>query len=276
MFGQNFSHNTIKKYVVLFGSLFNNIIIQRDNAEGDIIQTFKVPLGYGPKEKYLARAEGNPDLERPIAMQLPRMSFEITNMEYDALRKVASINKVVATDPTDPNKKRYQYSPVPYNFQFTLYIMVKNAEDGTRIIEQILPFFTPDLTSTLNLNPELGGKYDIPIIIDQVTTTDSYEGPFEERRAIIWSITFTLKGYLFGPTRTSNIIKQTEINIKLVPTSMSINDANSSISTAAEIITIPGLTAAGEPTSNAALSIDKDLIVSTDNYGFITDFIENI
>ena len=272
MFGQVFAHRTIRKYVIYFGMLFSEVFLTRDDADGRV-QTMKVPLNFGPKEKFLARAEGNPDFNREIAIQLPRMAFEITGYQYDPDRKLTSSGRNTYRDANNPNNLLNQSNPVPYNIQFDLHIMVKNAEDGTRIIEQILPYFTPDFTSTLNLNQDLNMKYDIPLILNNVSHSDSYEGSFENRRAIIWTLTFTMKGYIFGPTKSSSIIKQAEINIR-IPDGP-ISDAGTNIDPSVIITVTPGLTANGEPTSNSTLTIDKELINSSDNYGFIHDFFEN-
>ena len=219
MFGLTFGHGTMRKYIIYFGTLFNNIWVKRYDSGGNLIQNMKVPLNYGPREKFLARLDGNPDLQRPIAMQLPRMSFEITGVYYDAARKLPMTNKITAPDPSDPNGVLYQYMPVPYNIDITLSIMVKNAEDGTYIIEQILPYFNPMWSATLNLVPEMGIKHDIPITLDNVVCEDTYEGDFMTRRAIIWTLNFTLKGYFFGPSISANtgIIKEIDTNISIPP-----------------------------------------------------------
>lgn len=275
MFGQIWNHGTIRKYVIYFGTLFNDVWLTRDDNTGDRIQTMKVPLNYGPKEKFLARLEGNPGLDRPIALQLPRMSFEIINFAYDPNRKLSTIGKISSVDPTDPSKARYQYNPIPYDIEFSLYIMVKNAEDGTRIVEQIIPFFAPEWTATLNINPDLGIKYDVPVVLNSISQQDTYEGDFITRRAIIWTLNFTMKAYIFGPTRTGNVIKQAEVNIKIPEGGVSVDEAPPTTPNTIEITITPGLTANGEPTANASLSIDKSEIKATDNYGFIVDFQEN-
>lgn len=276
MFGQIYYHGTIRKYVVYFGTIFNDIYLTRTDSTGlgNQEQTMKVPLGYGPKDKFLARLQGNPELDRPIAIQLPHMAFEIVNFQYDSDRKRTTTGKVSNISSLDSNKKNFQYNPVPYNFIFKLYIMVKNADDGTRIIEQILPSFTPEFVSTLNLNPDLSQQFDVPLILNAIEQEDTYEGNFETRRALIWTLTFTMKGYLFGPTRSSGVIKQTEIHIE-IPNG-NVADATELTPSSGLHITIkPGLTIGGLPTSNAILSIDKSLIKSTDNYGFIMDFQDN-
>lgn len=214
MFGTPFGHNTLRKYVIYFGTLFNNIWLNRYDSTGALIQSSKVPLNYGPRDKFLARLEGNPDLNRQIAIQLPRMTFEMTGLYYDATRKLPTLNRISGQSQANPLARASQYAPVPYNIDFTLSILVKNVMDGTYIVEQILPYFAPMWQATLNLNPDLNGKYDVPITLDNVTQEDTYEGAFTERRAIIWTLNFTMKGWLFGPTSstTSGIIRNIDIN----------------------------------------------------------------
>lgn len=271
MFGQIFTNKAIRKYVIFFGSLFDNIYLTRDASSGAREQTMKVPLNYGPKEKFLARLEGNPDLDREVALQLPRMSFEMTNMYYDSTRKLSSVGMISCPDPDNAGKKTYQYNPMPYNFQFQLSIMTKSIEDGYRIIESILPFFGPDFTGSLYLNDDI--RYDIPIVLNSTDGTDSYEGEFTTRRALIWTLDFTLKGYVFGPTRSGGVIKQAEINIKIPK---EFETAGADTPNSVEIVVTPGLTANGQPTSNSALTIDKSLIGPDDNYAYIVDILETL
>lgn len=276
MFGQTWQHSTLRKYVILFGTLFNNLYINRENSAGEVIQTMKVPLSYGPKEKFLARLEGNPTLDREIAIVLPRMAFEMVDLSYDPDRKMQTLQKIIATGDSNDSVK-YMYAPVPYNIQFNLYVMTKNAEDGTRIIEQILPYFTPSWTSTVNILPEMNHKIDVPLTLDSVVSEDTYEGDFLTRRAIIWTLSFTMKGQLFGPVRDSGIIKEVDVNITVPPTGVSAQNANPTNSpTTLNIDIRPGLTANGQPTSNASLSVDASQISRDDNYGFIIDFTEYI
>ena len=261
-----FYHGTIRKYVTLFGTLFNDIHINRDMGDGTI-STLKVPLSYGPKEKALARLDANPNLSNPIAITLPRMGFEITSMSYDGTRKLQTIQKNVKYG--DGVAKR-QYVPVPYNISFTLYIMVKNAEDGTKIIEQILPYFTPDWTPTVNLMPELDLKYDIPIVLLSALPQDTYEGDYSQRRVMTWSLDFLLKGYLFGPMKESGVITLADVNFFEVNSFDPIDSAVGVAENGSSITVKPGLTANGQPTSNAQLSVDRSAISATDNYGYIT------
>lgn len=267
------NHRTIRKYVIYFGTLFNNLYLTRDDEDGNRVQQMKVALSYGPKEKFLARVEGNTDLNREIAISLPRMTFKIVNYQYDSERALKSTGKIRATSQTNPTKASFQYNPVPYNLIFELNIMVKNAEDGTRLVEQILPYFTPEYTSSLNLNPDLDEVYDVPLLLNSTTEDDTYEGQFQNRRALIWTLTFTMKAWMFGPTRESSIINQVEINTKVVSTG-EVEDATSATPNTIELIITPGLTVDGEPTDNPALTIDKNLIKESDNYGFITEYSE--
>jgi len=276
MFGSTWHHDTLRKYVILFGTLFNNIWITRDNSAGESVQTMKVPLSYGPKEKFLARLDANPSLSNKVGIVLPRISFEMTSFTYDSERKLNTLNKIYKqpTNNGTDDSVAYQYMPVPYNITFEMSIMVKNAEDGTRIIEQILPYFTPDWTASVNLIPEVNGTFDIPIILNDVNVTDSYEGSFEERRAIIWNLSFTMKGYIFGPTKKSGLIKHVQANMRLTD---SPTTANAFTTAQTVVVTArPGLTANGQPTTNTALTIDYIDIKSSDNYAFINEFEENI
>ena len=273
MLGHTFYHNTIRKYVILFGTLFNDIHINRVDTDRSVTRTIKVPISYGPKEKMLARLDADPNLNRP-AIVLPRMSFELTDLNYGPTRKLNTIGKIVAANPDDPNSATFQYTPVPYDFNFILSIAVKNADDGTRILEQILPFFTPNWSSTVDLIPELGIKLDIPIVLNAVSSEDTYEGNFEERRSIVWTLSFTMKGYIFGPTRPTGtgsapIIKLANVNFYDTSTYNNINDAVGNLDVAESVVITPGLLANGSPTTNAAASVSSDLINADDNYGYI-------
>ena len=194
MFGTYFYHQTSRKMVVAFGSLFNSIEVRRTNSAGSVIETLKVPLSYGPREKFLVRICADPALNPKIALSVPRMGFELTAMTYDGARKLNTIGRNVKAGTTGLKK---QFSPVPYNWDFSLYVYVKNAEDGTQILEQILPFFTPDFTVTMNLVSSMSEKRDIPLVLNAVSSEDTYEGDFASRRSIIWTLSFIFKGFLY-------------------------------------------------------------------------------
>ena len=276
MFGRTWNHDSLRKYIIVFGTVFNDIYINRLSATGEVLQTLKVPLTYGPKEKVLARLDQNPTMDNQVAIVLPRISFEMTSLEYDPTRKLNTLNKLTkqsATAGTDDEVK-YQYQPVPYDMQFEMSILVKNSEDGTRIVEQIVPYFTPAFTVSVNVVPEVDSARDIPIVLNSISSQDQYEGNFEQRRAMIWTLSFTLKGYLYGPSKKSKLIKLAETTFRLpedVATGNTTNTSNTIV-----VASRPGLTANGVATSNVAASIAYDEIISTDNYGFINTITENI
>ena len=212
MLGQQFYHETMRKVVVAFGTIFNNINIVRKNNSGTIVQKMKVPLAYGPKQKFLTRLDNDPSLNKKVAVTLPRIGFEIANLAYDPVRKLNRVQKFKKTKSSNTNKLDVQYMPVPYNLDFTLYIMAKNSDDALQIVEQILPYFQPDYTITINDMSDMGIKRDVPIILGSVSYEDNYQGNFEERRAIIYTLTFTAKFYLYGPVTSSKIIKTVQVD----------------------------------------------------------------
>ena len=273
MLGSHFYHGLIRKYVVLFGSLFNDIYIDRVDASGVSQRTIKVPLQYGPKERYLTRYQQNPDLLREVSMVFPRMSFEITGVSYDPDRKLNSIGRIPSISANN-NVLATQYNPVAYNFDITLSIISRNTEDAVRIVEQIVPYFTPQWTETLALVPEMNVNIDVPIIIKNVTTVDTYASNFEDKEWVIWEMTFVLKGQLYGPVRRQSQIREVIVNT-FIPNTNTAAEGVGLGDPVGITDTIPGLTANGEPTSNASNSIAASQIKATDNYGFITDFTED-
>ena len=269
MFGHQYYNQVIRRYVVMFGTLFNDIIVQRFNKAGQRIQALKVPIAYGPKEKFLVRITQDPELTNQSQVSLPRMGFEMTGMQYMPDRKLSSTQRRVNTVGTtgSNNSIKTVYTPVPYDFNFSLSVFVKNADDGVQILEQILPFFTPEWTSTLKIIPEMNIKHDVPTVLQSVTTEDAYDGDFETRRSLIYNLDFLVKGYIYGPVKKSGIIKRTMVDF--------INSSNTSLQTGTRIekITItPGLDANGNPTANSAQSISIDNISANDNYGFAIDY----
>ena len=269
MLGATFFHDTIRKYVILFGTLFNSIYINRTNSAGETVQTMKVPLAYGPKEKFIVRNTQDPNLNKPVQIQLPRMGFEIRDIKYSPNRKLQTVQKNFKVLTNEPNKLQYQYVPVPYDITFNLYVMTRFAEDGSRIVEQILPFFTPDWTSTVNLIPSMNIAMDIPIVLDNVTLNDSYEGKIGEDRVIIWTLAFTLKGYIFGPIKKSKVIKFSNTEF-YIPTTNTAAQGVGVTDPTLRVDIKPGMTANGTPTSNAAASIDYLEIDASEDYGYIT------
>lgn len=272
MFNQQFYFQTIRKYVTLFGTLFNEIYITRVSSSGHLESLIRVPITYAPKEKMLARVLGDPDIDRPTGtVPLPLMSFEMTSLAYDPDRKLRTTGRIAKKIDGDSNKFSYQYNPVPYNFGFRLYVYVKNAEDGTKIVEQILPYFTPDFTVSVNIIPEMSVTMDIPVIMNHISQEDSYDGQFAERRAIVWTLDFNLKGYLYGPVKRSAIIKFANTAFYVPRSNTAIDNAPGTVPFESYTVITPGLTANGEPTSNGDLSISPLLINVDDDFGYVIE-----
>jgi len=207
-----FYNRTIRKIVVAFGTVFNDIILQRYKSDGTTKQTlFKVPLSYGAKEKYLTRITADPTLTKAVQTVIPRISFEMVSMTYDTSRKLNTLTQNFAANTSTSIKT--QYRPIPYNFDFNLSIYVRNTEDGTQILEQILPFFTPDFTVTVNFIPEMNQKYDMPIVLNSVQSTVDYEGDMMSTRLIMWDLQFTAKSYIWPPVKSGKYIRQANTNI---------------------------------------------------------------
>ena len=209
MFGTYFYHQTSRKMVVGFGTLFNSLEVQRTDSSDEVTEVINIPLSYGPKDKMLTRISADPSLNPKVALTVPRMGFELTSMTYDGTRKLNTMNRNVKKGTTGLKK---QFNGVPYNWEFSLYIFVKNAEDGTQILEQILPFFTPDFTFSMTLISSMSIKHDIPLILTSVTSEDTYEGDFATRRSIIWTLSFTMKGFLY-PNIVDNAKVITDVTV---------------------------------------------------------------
>ena len=199
MLGQTYYHQTIRKYVVLFGTLFNDLNIEKKDSSGNVTSRQKVPIAYGPKQKFIQRIRQDPNLTRQVVVQLPRMGFEMTSITYDPIRKLNSIGKIMnrATATQGAGTMQKMFNPVPYNMDFQLFVFVDNAEDGTQILEQILPFFTPEFNVTINAIPSMGVKLDVPISFNSASLEDSYDGDLTTRRTMIWTLDFFMKGFLY-------------------------------------------------------------------------------
>lgn len=262
MFYADFYNASIRKYVTVFGGLFNDIYITRELSDGTDAQTFKVPVSYGPREKFLARVESDPDLYRGYSALLPRIAFEISKYSYATDRKLSS-TQTYAGGSTTVNGYKRVFVPVPYDIHFRLSVMVKQAEDAAKIVEQILPFFTPEYTVTLYMLDEFPDfKIDVPIVLNTVNVEDTYDTDFKTRRTLIYTLDFTMKGYFFGPVSKAPVIKIATTNLY----GNSFGYATESDFTS---IIKPGLLANNYPTSNATLSLPIDQIYESNNYGYI-------
>ena len=198
MLGNYFYHEIIRKTVIAFGTLFNDIYVRHDDQAGNIISELKVPVAYGPRQKFLARIQQQPELNKATQITLPRMSFEITNIAYDSSRKAGITQTFKAPDSADDTKLKKVFMPVPYNLGFELNILCKLQDDGLQILEQILPFFQPGFTLSIDLVKSIGEKRDIPMILNSINQQDDYEGDFSTRRALIYTLSFTAKTFMFG------------------------------------------------------------------------------
>ena len=204
MLGTYSYHEIFRKTIVAFGTLFNNIELRRQD------EVMKVPLAYGPKDKFLARLDQVPDpTNKRVQITLPRIGFEITGVNYDSARKVSPTQKIKVASTSTKNKNVFM--PVPYNIGFELAIISKNQEDGLQILEQILPVFQPHYNLAVKLLPEMSEIRDIPIVLNNIDYEDSYEGDFATRRAIIYTLTFTAKTYLYGPVTEPKTIKKANV-----------------------------------------------------------------
>ena len=204
-----FYNEIFRRTIISFGTLFNNITIKQDGG------SVKVPLAYGPTQKFLARLNQSPDLNKATSLSLPRMSFEFTGLTYDPSRKVTTTQKIIIQNPdSDTPDEKKAYMPVPYNMQFELAIMTKLNDDALQITEQILPYFQPSYNLTVNLVGSINEKRDIPIVLENITMQDDYEGDFESRRVLLYTLRFTAKTYLFGPVSdaSKDIITKSTVN----------------------------------------------------------------
>jgi len=214
-----FYNRTIRKIVVAFGTVFNDIYLVRYTKDGlTAKETIKVPLNWGAKEKYITRLTSDPTLTKSIATTVPRISFEMTGMSYDSSRKLPTTVRNFSANNSTSIKT--QYVPVPYNFDFSLSIYVRNTEDGTQILEQILPFFTPDFSVTVDFVAAMDPKYDMPIILNSVSNEVDYEGEMMTTRMIIWNLEFTAKGHIWPPVKTGKVITSANTNIFIEPNSL--------------------------------------------------------
>ena len=216
MLGSTFYHQTIRKYVAVFGTLFNDINIERKNSSGDVVERLKVPLAYGPKQKWLLAIQDTTADRKVVATRTPRMGFSMTGISYDTARKLNTIGRNVKANTSSTTTSMVtMYNPVPYNFDFSLFILVKNAEDGTQILEQILPYFTPEFTVTVNTIPDMNIKADVPILLNSSDVADEYEGDLSARRTITWTLSFTLKGFIYPNITSGQVIKSIEVNFRI-------------------------------------------------------------
>ena len=258
MLGSHFYNQIVRKNIIAFGTLFNNITLRStDPSDGSVLEETKVPLAYGPKQKFLVRLTDNSTSK--VAITLPRLYFEMTGVEYDPSRKTSPIQKYKTIVDDDGSEVKVQYVPVPYNINFELGIIAKSQEDALQIVEQILPYFQPSFSVTLNMIPDMNEKRDVAIVLNNITSEDEWDDTFMDRRYIAYTLNFTMKSYLYGPYSTSDIIKKAIIH-------ETIGDAAVNRRIATRTYTPKAVTDINEDGNIDAA--DDLLVTSGDDFGF--------
>tara|TARA_Y100000004_G_scaffold123728_1_gene139102 strand:- start:311 stop:1162 length:852 start_codon:yes stop_codon:yes gene_type:complete len=266
MLGTYFYHEIIRKTIISFGTLFNNIHIKQFDKSGAVTNQQKVGLSYGPMQKFLAKIQQQDEITKSVAISLPRMSFEMTSIQYDSTRKAGVTQTFKAVDSSDGNKMKKVFMPVPYNIGFELNIFSKLNDDALQIVEQILPFFQPSFNLTLDLLNSIGEKRDTPVVLDSIDFQDDYEGSFQTRRALIYTLRFTVKTYLFGPIAdsTDGLIRKVQVDTY---TNTNINTATREM----RYTTTPK--ALEDKNSDGQInSADDALLEPSDDFGFNEDW----
>ena len=259
MLGSHFYNEIIRRNIIGFGTLFNNITLKKvDPSDNSVLEEEKVPLAYGPKAKFLTRLEQNPDVSRKIAITLPRLYFEMTGIGYDAQRKTSPVQKYRTIIQDDGTEVKEQYVPVPYNIEFELGIIAKSQDDGLQILEQILPYFQPAFNITLNMIPDMNEKKDVAIVLNSVQYDDAWDDTFLERRYITWTLSFTCKSYIYGPFDQSSVIKKAII----------YEGINAAVPQRTTKVTYTPKALEDKNNDGEINELDDALLVSTDDFGF--------
>ena len=210
MLGTQFYNQAVRKTVISFGTLFNNIELKKI-VDGQVMEVEKVPLAYGPKQKFLYRLQGNPTDGKKVAITMPRIYFEMTGIDYDASRKTPATQKYKTVINDEGKEVRTQYVPVPYNISFEVGILCKSQDDGLQILEQILPFFQPSFSMSLKFIPDMDEVRDVAVVLNNVDFDDDWEDDFSTRRSITYSMQFTCKSYIYGPYTKADVIRKSRI-----------------------------------------------------------------
>ena len=260
MLGTYYYHEIVRKTIISFGTLFNDIHVRHQDKSGNDISDLKVPLAYGPVQKFLARLEQQAELNKAVQINLPRMSFEMTSIAYDPTRKSSLVQTFKTCD--DGSKVKKVFMPVPYNIGFQLNILSKLNDDSLQILEQILPVFQPHFNLTIDLVESIGEKRDIPIILESVSFQDDYEGSFDTRRALIHTLNFTAKTYLFGPIADSSdgLIRKVQVDM--------CADTNRATARREMRYTVEPIAKVDKNDDGVIDAADKPLLMPGDNFGF--------
>ena len=260
MLGTYYYHEIVRKTIISFGTLFNDIHVRHQDKSGNDISDLKVPLAYGPVQKFLARLEQQAELNKAVQINLPRMSFEMTSIAYDPTRKSSLVQTFKTCD--DGSKVKKVFMPVPYNIGFQLNILSKLNDDSLQILEQILPVFQPHFNLTIDVVESIGEKRDIPIILESVSFQDDYEGSFDTRRALIHTLNFTAKTYLFGPIADSSdgLIRKVQVDM--------YTDTNTRTAKREMRYTVEPVAKVDKNNDGVVDAADTPLLMPGDNFGF--------
>lgn len=224
MFGNIYYHSTMRKIIAAYGSLFNDISVVRRDQTGQEVKRIKVPLAYGPKERYLARIAKEPDFNQGAMPELPRLAFQLVSFTYDGARKLNTMHRNKKAIENDSNHVNRQYNPVAYKLGIELYVLAKYIDDANQIIEQILPWFTPDYTVTIKTIPQLNLSDDVPITLLGVNMVDNYEDDWLNRRDVIWTLNFEVKALFYGPIKPQDVITRVQTDFLIPAVGKSVHD----------------------------------------------------
>lgn len=263
-----FNNQILRKYTTVFGTLFNDIYIQRVDSDGQRKQLIPVPVQHAGSSRTVAFDEKNP-IKTKVQTQLPRISYNMTSISIAQDRATNPLHKNVKV--LSSNLMKVQFVEVPYNLEYEVNIYAKTSDDAQQIVEQIIPYFRPDFFPTVNLIPEMDLKFDTRVILNSVTPNESYEGGPDDVKMVIWTMSFTINAFFFGPTSNQGVIKRTIVDLNPVPGSGPITgDEVDKYGRQSRITVQPGLTPDGKPTTNIEESIPYQDIEPTDDYGIIT------
>lgn len=272
----HFYHSTLRKYVIMFGSMFNDIQIVRKNKDKKTVQVLDVPITYGPKQKWVILTRDRVP-EKQVAIQYPRLSFEITNLTLDTSERGINPLQRNSERSTDPKLDLSQFTPIPYKLNWNLYIVSKNTDDLAQIYEQIVPYFTPDFTNVMHLIPEIDHTFDIPTRIQGIGMEDVYEGEFLDRNSLVWTVMFESDVWFFGPIQKMGPIKRVKIDLNLASGNGPMTPEDIANAGRASLLTTwPGLTSDGKPTSNTEIAIPYQEVDEEDDYGFCETLTSDI
>ena len=262
MLGTQFYNQAVRKTVISFGTLFNNIELKKV-VDGQVMEVEKVPLAYGPKQKFLYRLQGNAADGKKVAITMPRIYFEMTGIDYDASRKTPATQKYKTVINDEGNEVRTQYVPVPYNISFEVGILCKSQDDGLQILEQILPFFQPSFSMSLKFIPDMDEVRDVAVVLNSVDFDDDWEDDFTTRRSITYSMQFTAKSYIYGPYTKASVIRKSKIIETIGDKQVNKRHAELTYSPKAKT----DINQDGQVTA-----ADDALVTSTDDFGFNEGF----